>query len=74
MAEKIAYGHDSWNVDVKGKTVQAAIDQYKVAFNLPSNARIEVNGEAVSSNYILKDGDAVEVVRETGVKGLLFVV
>mgnify|MGYP001178135254 CR=1 FL=1 len=68
--ESIAYGHDSWNnLNLSGKTVGAAIDQYASVFNLPTDATVMVNGESVSRNHVIEEGDKVEVVRATGQKG-----
>lgn len=69
--ESIAYGHDSWtNLRLAGKTVGAAIDQYAAVFNLPTDtATVMVGGESVDRNYVIEEGDAIEIVRATGQKG-----
>jgi sulfur carrier protein ThiS len=68
--ESIAYGHDSWNnLNLEGKTVGAALDQYATVFNLPTDATVMVNGESVGRDHLIEGGDTVEIVRATGQKG-----
>jgi sulfur carrier protein ThiS len=74
MPESISHGHDEWNnLELAGRTVRQALDQYRDVFNLPDNAPVEINGHSVRSDYVIQAGDRVEVVRETGQKGWRFI-
>lgn len=72
--ERIEYGNDSWNLDLSGKSLRDVMNQYRGLFNIPANARIEVNGSVVGSDYVLQAGDRIECVRETGQKGCRVIV
>jgi hypothetical protein len=68
--ECIKHRHDSWNnLTLAGRTVGVAIDQNATIFNLPTNSTILVNGESVDRSYIIREGDTIELVGETGQKG-----
>lgn len=72
--ESIAHGNDEFNnLELEGMTVREILDKYAQIFNLPSNGATEVNGQRVGSDYVLKAGDSLEIVRETGVKGAIAV-
>ena len=67
--ERIEYGNDSWNLELAGKPLGAVLNQYRGLFNIPTGARVEVNGQQMSDSYVIQAGDHIECVRETGAKG-----
>jgi len=67
--ERIEYGNDSWNLDLAGNPLSTVLAQYRTLFNIPVGVRVEVNGSQVGDSYVVKSGDRIECVRETGAKG-----
>lgn len=67
--ERLSHGHDEWTLELEGKTVGDILSEYQEVFNLPSDGTVQVNGNTVSSSYVMKEGESMEVVRMTGQKG-----
>lgn len=53
-----------------GHTVKAIKNAYRDTFNIPEIAKAFVDGEEVSDEYVLRSGEALEFVKESGRKGL----
>ena len=53
-----------------GYTVKAIKNAYRDTFNIPEIAKAFVDGEEVSDEYVLRSGEALEFVKESGRKGL----
>lgn len=53
-----------------GLKVEVAMKKYKEPMNIPgTKVRILVRGDDVSRNYILKENDVVDFLRQAGSKG-----
>ena len=53
-----------------GHTVKAIKNAYRVSFNIPDAAKGFVDGAEVSDAYVLRVGETLEFVKESGRKGL----
>ena len=53
----VAYGPDTEQADLAGRTVQEAREAYRHVFSIPDGAIPKVNQKEVSNTYQLQDGD-----------------
>ncbi len=64
---KIMCGINSYPTNkVIGMKVSDIRKNFKDVLNIPSDAKSLVNGEPVSGDHVVNDGDSVEYVKETG--------
>lgn len=72
-AEGMVYawaGASGNNFSLAGQSIQQAIPVLQVALNVnPAQMRIMVNGQEVTSSYVLRAGDRLEFVKPAGDKG-----
>ena len=68
MAVTISYGSDSMDVQLNGATVSTARERARGGLSVPGDAKVVVNGETRSDEYVLRDGDNVEFVKASGAK------
>ena len=67
----IVSGIDKMTLEVDGKTVEEIVSTTVSILNLSGDETVKVNGIEVDADYILKDGDVVEFVKDAGKKGML---
>lgn len=65
----VSCGASSQDFPVVGKSIGYVTSILTDVLNIPVMAKILVNGSIVNSNYVLKDGDSVEYIKEGGKKG-----
>jgi hypothetical protein len=62
MAATISYLSDAQQDDsLVGLTAKQAKEQWQVLWKIPNKTTYMVNGKPVDENYILKDGDKLEI-------------
>jgi hypothetical protein len=62
MAATISYLSDAQQDDaLVGLTVKQAKEQWQALWKIPTNTTYMVNGKPVDENYVLKDGDKLEI-------------
>ena len=69
MAIQVQCGANSQDVDFAGRTVAEAKDFLRQSLNIPEGARQLVTGQTVADDYVLRDGERLEFMRESGRKG-----
>jgi len=65
----VSCGASSQDFPVVGKSIGYVTSILTDVLNIPVMAKILVNGSIVNSNYVLRDGDSVEYIKEGGKKG-----
>lgn len=71
MSVQVVYGAGTLNVEVQGLSGAEIIKVCKDALNLPTNNLLAfVNGGLVPTDYVLENNDRLELVRQSGSKGL----
>ena len=70
MAVRIANGVNVLDANLAGNSVATVRNMLTQALNIDEEARTLVNGEEVAGDCILADGDELEFVKASGVKGL----
>jgi len=65
----VANGVNDMNAELEGQTVAQVRAQVSKALNVDPQATARVNGENVSSDYVLCSDDSLEFVKSSGVKG-----
>jgi hypothetical protein len=58
------------NDDLAGQSVADVRRKVAQALNVDPEATAMVNGEATTASYVLEDGDELEFVKKSGVKGV----
>lgn len=66
---KVIHGANDDEFEIAGAKVQQVRANLVDAFNIPGDALSFVNGEQVDANYVLKQGDTLEFIKQAGVKG-----
>lgn len=67
---KVVHGSADGTFDnLVGVTVDTVKASLVHAFNIPGEAAAFVNGEAVNGDYVLQANDALEFIKQAGVKG-----
>lgn len=71
MAEtRIRYGVNFiGDEDFVGMSIRDALDEVQEELNLPSNPTVLVNDDQVGMDYVIKSGDNLEVIKQSGSKG-----
>ena len=69
MSIRVVHGANEDHFDVAGSKVEYIATQLRVVFNIPRDAVALVNGEKVTFDYTLSDGENLEFVQEDGRKG-----
>jgi hypothetical protein len=68
-AVKVIHGANDGTFNLAGSKVQTVRASLVDAFNIPGDALAFVDGEQVEPNYILKESQTLEFVKQAGVKG-----
>jgi hypothetical protein len=66
----VSYGIHKMTADAIGKTVADVRAGLSQVMNIPANAGAVINGQRVTDDHTIKKGEAVEFVKEAGVKGM----
>ena len=66
---RVSYGVHTGYYETVGKTVGKVKKYFGDAYSLPEQVVTYVDGEAVSDDYVLQDGQELDWQKETGVKG-----
>lgn len=70
MAKIVSGVNEITSNALNGRTVSDVRRTHSATLNIPTNATAFVDGEQVTNDYILEDGDELEFVRPAGTKGL----
>jgi len=62
-------GVNTLDAELVGSTVAQIRSRVSEAMNIDPQAGTQVDGVAVSSSHVLEDGDVLEFVKASGVKG-----
>ena len=69
MTVIVIHGANDGHFDLQSKSVDVVAKHLHQAFNIPLDAVAFVNGEKVTFNYTLSDGESLEFIQESGRKG-----
>lgn len=69
MTVRIVHGANEGQFNFVGKSIDYVAKQLQQVFNIPHDAVALVDGEKVTFDYILSNGESVEFVQENGRKG-----
>lgn len=65
----VSYGIHKMTADAIGKTVADVRAGLAQVMNIPANAGAVIGGNRVTDDHVIQKGQAVEFVKEAGVKG-----
>lgn len=66
---RVVYGVNELELDLAGKSVRGLWQHLNQVLNIPREAQVTVNGDAVDDEYVVRPGDEIEFRKAAGVKG-----